>query len=195
MIRPGPTVPVILVFHGGGQDAITIAKRWYVDPPNPLPADLAGYLLVFPETDPLMDEEWVHFSALNTGFPTAGPGLRRGAAGRARRPGVRHRVRAMCRSVRADPWPGLRGRLLQRRRDGLAAAELLARRLLPGVRRGRHGPRAGEGPALPQRAGRAPARYRRRRRWSTCTARPTAPTGPPSCRRRRPWSRPCPSSR
>ena len=28
----GPTVPVILVFHGGGQDAITIAKRWYVDP-------------------------------------------------------------------------------------------------------------------------------------------------------------------
>ena len=65
----GPTVPVIIVFHGGGQDAITIAKRWYVDPPNPMPADLAGYLLVFPETDPLMDEGWVHFSALNTGFP------------------------------------------------------------------------------------------------------------------------------
>ena len=65
----GPTVPVILVFHGGGQDAITIAKRWYVDPPNPMPADLAGYLLVFPETDPLMDEAWVHFTALNTGFP------------------------------------------------------------------------------------------------------------------------------
>ena len=68
-IRPEPTVPVILVFHGGGQDAITIAKRWYVDPPNPMPADLAGYLLVFPETDPLMDEEWVHFTALNSGFP------------------------------------------------------------------------------------------------------------------------------
>ncbi|HZA74557.1 MAG TPA: hypothetical protein VE476_16815 [Propionibacteriaceae bacterium] len=33
----GPTVPLILVFHGGGQDAITIAKRWYVDPPNPMP--------------------------------------------------------------------------------------------------------------------------------------------------------------
>ena len=64
----GPTVPVIIVFHGGGQDAITIAKRWYVDPPNPMPADLAGYLLVFPETDPLMDEAWVHFTALNTGF-------------------------------------------------------------------------------------------------------------------------------
>jgi poly(3-hydroxybutyrate) depolymerase len=66
----GPTVPVILVFHGGGQDAITIAKRWYVDPPSPLPPDLAGYLLVFPETDPLLDEAWVHFTALNTGFPT-----------------------------------------------------------------------------------------------------------------------------
>jgi poly(3-hydroxybutyrate) depolymerase len=66
----GPTVPVILVFHGGGQDAITIAKRWYVDPPNPLPADLAGYLLVFPESDPLLAEEWVHFSALTSGFPT-----------------------------------------------------------------------------------------------------------------------------
>ena len=65
----GPTVPVIIVFHGGGQDAVTIAKRWYVDPPNPMPADLAGYLLVFPETDPLMDEGWVHFTALNTGFP------------------------------------------------------------------------------------------------------------------------------
>jgi poly(3-hydroxybutyrate) depolymerase len=65
----GPTVPVILVFHGGGQDAITIAKRWYVDPPNPMPADLTGYLLVFPETDPLMDEAWVHFTALATGFP------------------------------------------------------------------------------------------------------------------------------
>jgi poly(3-hydroxybutyrate) depolymerase len=65
----GPTVPVILVFHGGGQDAITIAKRWYVDPPNPLPANLAGYLLVFPESDPLLDEEWVHFSALSSAFP------------------------------------------------------------------------------------------------------------------------------
>jgi poly(3-hydroxybutyrate) depolymerase len=65
----GPSVPVIIVFHGGGQDAITIAKRWYVDPPNAMPADLAGYLLVFPETDPLMDEGWVHFTALNTGFP------------------------------------------------------------------------------------------------------------------------------
>jgi poly(3-hydroxybutyrate) depolymerase len=66
----GPIVPVILIFHGGGQDAITIAKRWYVDPPSPLPSDLAGYLLVFPESDPLLDEEWVHLSALNSGFPT-----------------------------------------------------------------------------------------------------------------------------
>jgi poly(3-hydroxybutyrate) depolymerase len=60
---------VIIVFHGGGQDAITIAKRWYVDSPNPVPADLAGYLLVFPETDPLLDEQWVQFSALNSTFP------------------------------------------------------------------------------------------------------------------------------
>ena len=66
----GPTVPVIFVFHGGGQDAITIAKRWYVDPPAPLPPDLCRYLLVFPESDPLLDEEWVHLSALSSGFPT-----------------------------------------------------------------------------------------------------------------------------
>jgi len=64
------TVPAIIVFHGGGQDAKTIAARWGVDPPNPLPQDLAGYLLVFPETDPGLGEEWVHFQAGDSKFPT-----------------------------------------------------------------------------------------------------------------------------
>jgi poly(3-hydroxybutyrate) depolymerase len=63
-------VPTIIVFHGGGQDAATIAARWGVDPPNPLPSDLADYLLVFPESDPRMGEEWVHFQAGDSKFPT-----------------------------------------------------------------------------------------------------------------------------
>lgn len=62
-------VPVIIVFHGGGQDAVTIAKRWGVDPPNPVPVDLQDYLLVFPESDPLLPNEWVHFTAGDSGFP------------------------------------------------------------------------------------------------------------------------------
>jgi len=66
----GPTVPAIIVFHGGGQDAAMIALRWGVDPVNPVPADLAGYLLVFPESDPRLGEEWVHFQAGDSGFPT-----------------------------------------------------------------------------------------------------------------------------
>jgi poly(3-hydroxybutyrate) depolymerase len=65
-----PRVPTIIVFHGGGQDAATIAARWGVDPPNALPRDLAGYLLVFPESDPRMGEEWVHFQAGDSKFPT-----------------------------------------------------------------------------------------------------------------------------
>jgi poly(3-hydroxybutyrate) depolymerase len=64
------TLPVIIVFHGGGQDAATIAARWGVDPPSPVPADLADYLLVFPESDPLLSEEWVHFTAGDSAFPT-----------------------------------------------------------------------------------------------------------------------------
>ena len=63
-------VPTIIVFHGGGQDAATIAARWGVDPPNALPRDLADYLLVFPESDPRMGEEWVHFQAGDSKFPT-----------------------------------------------------------------------------------------------------------------------------
>ncbi|HEY5842125.1 MAG TPA: hypothetical protein VIU87_11755, partial [Mycobacterium sp.] len=54
------SVPAIIVFHGGGQDSRTIAARWGVDPPNALPRPLEDYLLVFPETDPGMGEEWVH---------------------------------------------------------------------------------------------------------------------------------------
>ena len=30
-------LPVIIVFHGGGQDAATIAARWGVSPPDPVP--------------------------------------------------------------------------------------------------------------------------------------------------------------
>jgi poly(3-hydroxybutyrate) depolymerase len=64
------TVPAIVVFHGGGQDAATIAARWGVDPPNPIPVELANYLLVFPESDPRLGEEWVHFQAGDSAFPT-----------------------------------------------------------------------------------------------------------------------------
>jgi poly(3-hydroxybutyrate) depolymerase len=64
------TLPLILVFHGGGQDATTIAKRWSVDPPNPVPPELSQYLLVFPESDPLLPDEWVHFKAGDSAFPT-----------------------------------------------------------------------------------------------------------------------------
>jgi poly(3-hydroxybutyrate) depolymerase len=63
-------VPVIIVFHGGGQDAATIAKRWGVHPSNPIPPDLANYLLVFPEADPTLPDEWVHFQAGDSAFPT-----------------------------------------------------------------------------------------------------------------------------
>ena len=63
-------LPVIIVFHGGGQDAVTIAARWSVDPPNPVPPDLEQYLLVFPESDPRLAAEWVHFQAGDSAFPT-----------------------------------------------------------------------------------------------------------------------------
>jgi poly(3-hydroxybutyrate) depolymerase len=63
-------LPVIIVFHGGGQDAATIARRWGIDPPNPVPAAVRDYLLVFPESHPQMAKEWVHFKAGDSGFPT-----------------------------------------------------------------------------------------------------------------------------
>jgi poly(3-hydroxybutyrate) depolymerase len=64
------TAPVIIVFHGGGQDAATIAKRWGVHPPAPVPPDLENYLLVFPEADPTLPDEWVHYSAGDSAYPT-----------------------------------------------------------------------------------------------------------------------------
>ena len=75
------------------------------------------------------------------------------------------------------PRPGVRGRVLQRRRHGLAAAQLLSspppsggspRSAWRWIRR-RSGTTATSWPP--------PARFRRRRRWSTCTA---PPTGPPA---------------
>ena len=63
-------LPVIIVFHGGGQDAATIARRWGVHPPSPVPPDLENYLLVFPVADPTLPDEWVHFSAGDSAFPT-----------------------------------------------------------------------------------------------------------------------------
>lgn len=69
--NPGAAVvPAIVVFHGGGQDAANIALRWGVDPPNPVPLYLANYLLVFPESDPRLADQWVHFRAGDSAFPT-----------------------------------------------------------------------------------------------------------------------------
>lgn len=67
---PQAVVPVIIVFHGGGQDAATIAKRWGVNPPNPVPSELENYLLVFPEADPTLPDEWVHYSAGDSAYPS-----------------------------------------------------------------------------------------------------------------------------
>lgn len=67
------TVPAIVVFHGGGQDAQTIARRWGIDsanPANPPPFPLDGYLLVFPEADSRLGDEWVHFKKGDSEFPT-----------------------------------------------------------------------------------------------------------------------------
>jgi poly(3-hydroxybutyrate) depolymerase len=64
------TVPAIVVFHGGGQDAATIARRWGLVPGNPVPANVADYLLVFPEADSRLPAEWVHFSNSDSAFPT-----------------------------------------------------------------------------------------------------------------------------
>ncbi|MBX9245205.1 hypothetical protein ICW40_10340 [Actinotalea ferrariae] len=67
---PAERVPVVVVFHGGGQDATTIARRWGVDPPAPVPPGLASYLLVFPEADPGLGDAWMHVTAGDTATPT-----------------------------------------------------------------------------------------------------------------------------
>lgn len=63
-------VPAIVVFHGGGQDVQTIMARWGLVPGSPIPAAVADYLLVFPESHPDLGREWIHYGASNTGFPT-----------------------------------------------------------------------------------------------------------------------------
>jgi poly(3-hydroxybutyrate) depolymerase len=67
---PQASIPAIIVFHGGGQDVATIAARWGVQPPAPVPALVQNYLLVFPETHPQLDDEWVHYGPGNSAFPT-----------------------------------------------------------------------------------------------------------------------------
>jgi poly(3-hydroxybutyrate) depolymerase len=41
-----------------------------VNPPAAVPALVQNYLLVFPETHPQLDEEWVHYGPGNSAFPT-----------------------------------------------------------------------------------------------------------------------------
>lgn len=67
---PAEAVPAIIVFHGGGQDVATIARHWGIDPPNPVPAALADYLLVFPEADSGLGDEWAHFTSGMGKVPT-----------------------------------------------------------------------------------------------------------------------------
>ncbi len=67
---PLALIPAIIVFHGGGQDIDVIARNWGVSPSGPPPAPLDNYLLAFPESDPRMTSEWVHFQTGDTGFPT-----------------------------------------------------------------------------------------------------------------------------
>ncbi len=64
------TVPAIVVFHGGGQDVQAIMARWGLVPGTPVPANVADYLLVFPESHPDLGLEWVHYKASDSGFPT-----------------------------------------------------------------------------------------------------------------------------
>jgi poly(3-hydroxybutyrate) depolymerase len=67
---PQALLPVIIVFHGGGQDVRTIAARWGVNPPNPVPTLLQNYLLVFPESDPRLGKQWVHLKAGDVALST-----------------------------------------------------------------------------------------------------------------------------
>ncbi len=67
---PQASIPAIIVFHGGGQEVANIAARWGVHPPAPVPALVQNYLLVFPETHPQLDDEWVHYGPGNSAFPT-----------------------------------------------------------------------------------------------------------------------------
>lgn len=66
---PLATAPVILVFHGGGQETATIARAWGVVPPGPPPANVADYIIVFPQTHPELEDRWYTFSSRSVGFP------------------------------------------------------------------------------------------------------------------------------
>ena len=178
--RPGPRQPLSERPCPSSSCSTAAARTPPPSPPaggsirrTPSRPDLENYLLVFPESDPRLAAEWVHFKAGDSGFPTSDLDFVRRSARRADHPHVPHRVGDGAGGQRR-PLPGLRRRLLQRRRHGLATAQLRARRLLPRLRRRRQGARPGEGPALPQpargvrgRAGAGPGglRARHRRPW------------------------------
>ncbi len=67
---PQESVPAIIVFHGSGQDVETIARRWGIEAGSPAPANVADYLLVFPEADPRLAGDWVHFQKTDNTVPT-----------------------------------------------------------------------------------------------------------------------------
>lgn len=72
-VPPNPkaaALPAIIVFHGGGQDIRQIEERWGLHPPNPVPALVENYLLVFPETDPTLTDQWVNYKKGDNVFPT-----------------------------------------------------------------------------------------------------------------------------
>ena len=185
-------LPVILVFHGGGQDVATIAAHWGVNPPDPVPPDLDDYLLVFPEADPTLPDEWVHFGTGDSAFPTHDLDF------------VRQLLQELTTraydtgspdvpTVSADPslayaagfsnGAGLTWQLLH---SDLAASfrgfAAVGKVLDPEKVRHYRNQLAASG-AEP-----------RRLRWSTSTAPPTAAIGRPSPRRRCRRSRPCRSS-
>jgi poly(3-hydroxybutyrate) depolymerase len=57
----GPQLPAIIVFHGGGQEVETIALRWGINPPNPVPNLVEDYILIFPKSDPHLGDRWIHY--------------------------------------------------------------------------------------------------------------------------------------
>lgn len=62
-------LPAIVVFHGGGQEVETIARRWGVNPPNPVPPLVQDYILVFPESDPNLGARWMHHRKTYSSLP------------------------------------------------------------------------------------------------------------------------------
>jgi len=66
---PAATVPAIIIFHGAGQDPAQIAAQWGISPPNPVPANVADYLLVFPVADEQLTRQWIHYHNDDPAFP------------------------------------------------------------------------------------------------------------------------------